>query len=224
VLNQPGFLLYYQNPDYMTAPSLKSVSKSKLINNRGVKYKEFRATLKPKYFIVWLHIAIGYALMAMTLFAVCYIQKAHGRFFWLSIPLGAINVGYWFSFAHLFIHEAAHYNIAGNKRLNDLLADIFLGLIAGMHIKFYRVIHFDHHRYLGTPKDTENTYFEPLNGRFILESLTGIRVLRVISARNKIVKQHFSDKPDILKQNKKMFLAGALFNLSLVLIFCFTGF
>jgi fatty acid desaturase len=154
--------------------------------------------------------------MIGTLVVAGCAQKKFPGYFWLSIPLCAISTGYWFSFIHLYIHEAAHYNIARNRKTNDMLANLFLGLIAGMHIQFYRLIHFDHHRYLGTTKDTENTYFEPLNWRFIIESLTGIRVFRVIAARNKVVSNIEGLSPEIMKQNKQMFLTGALFNFLLV--------
>jgi fatty acid desaturase len=83
------------------------------------------------------------------------------------------------------MHEGAHYNLASNRTWNDRLANVFVGLLVGMHMKPYRPTHFDHHRHLGTPKDTEIAYFDPLNMRFIVESVTGIRILKTLLNRNK---------------------------------------
>jgi fatty acid desaturase len=41
---------------------------------------------------------------------------------------------------------------------------------------------------LGTPLDTEPTYFDPLNIRFIVESCTGIRALRAFFRRDRFVR------------------------------------
>jgi fatty acid desaturase len=207
----------------MELNTFESVKKTVITNSSGVKYTQFKASLKPKYHIVWINIFFGYAMLFAILFAGAYLQKNHPLFFGLTIPVGAILIGYWFAFTHLFIHEASHFNIAPDKKLNDLLADIFLGFIAGTHIKFYRIIHFDHHRYLGTSKDTENTYFEPLNWKFILESITGIRVIKVITNRNKQVKTNETLDPAILKTNTRMFITGTLFNVLLTLTFVAVG-
>jgi fatty acid desaturase len=200
------------------------VKKSHLADSTGQSYKQFKASLKPKYAQVWFDIFLGYGLQIATLVGVAYMQQHFPSWFWLTIPLGALLTGYWFAFTHLYIHEASHYNIAPDKKMNDLLADIFIGMIAGSHIKFYRVIHFDHHRYLGTTRDTENTYFEPLNWRFIIESLTGIRVFRVVGERNKIVQAVEGLNPDIIRTNKQMTIAGAFINLGILIAFFATGY
>ncbi len=198
----------------MEQSELDFVKKTSLVNSQGVKYTKFRASLKPKYHIVWAEIFAGYAIMIATLLLAGWAQNKYPGFFWLTIPLCAINVGYWFTYLHLFMHEASHYNIAPGKELNDKLANIFLGLVAGLDIKFYRVIHFEHHRHLGTTKDTENTYFEPLNWKFIIESVTGIRVLRVLGKRNNVIRAIEGLSPEILRNNKRMTILGAIFNLS----------
>ena len=69
-----------------------------------------------------------------------------------------------------------------NLRPNFLKVWFHIGLVL-QDIRQYRGIHFDHHRYLGTTRDTERSYFDPFSLRFLLESLTGIRVLKVILLR-----------------------------------------
>jgi fatty acid desaturase len=44
----------------------------------------------------------------------------------------------------------------------------------------YRPTHFDHHRHLGLPEDPEQAYIEALNVKLLVESLTGIRFLRLL--------------------------------------------
>ena len=57
-----------------------------------------------------------------------------------------------------------------------------------------------------------------------MEGFWGFGVLRVMAARNKIIQQHLSDKPDILRQNKIMIACGAGVNLLIVVFFCFAGY
>jgi fatty acid desaturase len=81
------------------------------------------------------------------------------------------------------MHEAAHHNIAPTREANDWLANLAIGSWIGLAIEAYRPIHFAHHRHLGTTRDTERSYFTALTGRLIVESLTGVHVLRVLIGR-----------------------------------------
>jgi hypothetical protein len=40
-------------------------------------------------------------------------------------------------FLGLFMHEGAHYNVAGPRKLNDLLTDLLLGTLQGYSIESY---------------------------------------------------------------------------------------
>jgi fatty acid desaturase len=64
-----------------------------------------------------------------------------------------------------------------------------VGWFVGQDIAAYRAVHFDHHRYLGTPRDTESTYFDPLNVRFIAESVCGLKAFRVVARREAVVRE-----------------------------------
>jgi fatty acid desaturase len=105
----------------------------------------------------------------------------------IAAAAGSLAVGYWMAYVQLFLHEAAHFGLARNKKLNDLLANLFVGSWVGQNIKAYRKVHFAHHRDLGQPNDTERTYFERLTVRFIFESLSGIRVIRVLLLRRSVL-------------------------------------
>lgn len=201
----------------------ETIKKSSIVNSKGVKYTEFKAKLKPNYTLVWFHIILGYMALAAVLVVAAYTQNHYSSFFWLTIPVAAILVGYIIAYIHLFIHEAAHYNIASDRKRNDTLSNLFIGLMVGMDIGFYRAIHFDHHRFLGTTQDTEKTYFDGLNWKFLLESVTGIRVAKVMMNREEKMKMNDTIDPKLIANNKRMFLSGAFINFVIVVILFLTG-
>jgi fatty acid desaturase len=169
-----------------TASDFDRIEKRTLQDRRGTSFRDYKNTLKPRYFIVWRSLLPGHLMLAATLCGVSWAQAA------LPLPAaaataaaGALLIGYALAYIELFFHEAAHYNIAPGRALNDALANLFLGALIGQDIAQYRAIHFDHHRYLGTTRDTERSYFDPLTPGFILQSLTGIRVLKVILIRQR---------------------------------------
>lgn len=132
---------------------------------------------------------LGLLLVAAALLSLQHVEL------WLNVAagvLGALLFGYIHADIQLFLHEAAHYNIAKNRKTNDLLANIFIGALAGQDIRKHRPIHMMHHRYLGTTQDSERSYFDALKPRFIAESLTGIRALKVRLNHNKLL----AEKPD----------------------------
>ncbi len=131
-------------------------------------------------------------------------------------------MGLWIDYIFLFEHEAAHYNIAPNKKLNDILSNVFLGLIVGFDIQFYRVIHFNHHRYLGTSKDTENTYFNALSWKFLFKSLTGIRLIELMTSRKNTMAADMTE--EIIKKNKVMLFASLGLNFVIVCTLLLAGF
>ncbi len=176
---------------------LVGLKRSELVSSAGVTYDEFRRTLTPRYWLVWFHVFLGYLALAASA-AVCVAADAYAPravSIALAIPLGAV-VGYFLHYLHLFMHEGAHYNLAKDRATNDLLVNLFIGSIVGMHVRPYRPTHFDHHRHLGTTRDTEISYFDPLNARFFAECLLGLRIFKVMANRNK------SHQVQGIKENK----------------------
>lgn len=198
--------------------NFETIRKSAILNSKGIKYSDYRTTLKPNFSVVWWHVGLGYAALLTTLFACVSMQQHYPTLFFINIPLSAILLGYEIAYIQLFIHEAAHFNVAEDKKKNDFLANVFFGLMVGLDIKFYRIIHFDHHKHHGTVHDTEKTYFDALNWRFVLESVTGIKVLKVLINRDAKTKNNQNINTDVLKKNKIMFLLGALCNLVFVAV------
>ena len=212
-------MLLAEEPVFIKAPS-----RAELVNREGVKYTAFRASLRPKYGLVWTHIALGYVTLVVVLLGCGWLQL-QGAPWWLIVPVGALLTGYLLAYIHLFIHEAAHYNLAPVRKTNDRLANLFIGLIVGVDISSYRPIHFDHHRHLGTTRDPERTYFDSLTWGFIVESLLGIRVLKVISARKDNNGGHcLNDGVKAAAAGRTMLVFGSLVNLGLLSLLWAGGF
>ena len=167
----------------------ENLDKDRLVDNQGRTYPEFRKALTPRYGVAWLHICLAWAVLAGTMAGIILLSGLHLLSDILLIPVGALVFGFTLAFLQLFLHEAAHYNLHPKRSTNDWLNDIFVSGITGFGVKRYRPIHWDHHRYLGTPMDTEITYFDPLNIRFLVEALLGIRAIKVIGLRQSKKKQ-----------------------------------
>ena len=144
-------------------------------------YKRRLQSLTPRYGQVWRDIAIGYAALAAVLVAADLPLPSP----WSAplVLLAAILVGYGLAFLQLFIHEAAHFNLAADRRLNDRLANIFIAWHLGADAALYRMTHLVHHRNHGLTSDSERSYFQALTPRFVLEMLTGVHALRVFLGR-----------------------------------------
>ncbi|MBS1618560.1 MAG: fatty acid desaturase [Bacteroidetes bacterium] len=198
--------------------TFETIDKATIVNSKGVKYLDFRDTLSPRYAVVWSDIAIGYLALLAVLAGAVYMQMFFNPWFAVTIAIGGLCIGYIVSALHLFIHEASHYHLAPARRQNDILSNIFLGLLVGMDVEFYRTVHFAHHRLLGTATDTERSYFDAISWRYIIESLTGIRVLRVILHRNENIKKNAGSQPGlrIIRQNNTIFAIAAILHLALV--------
>lgn len=88
--------------------------------------------------------------------------------------LCALSFGFWFHAFHLFFHEATHYKLHSNKKINDFLSDLLFVPTIGLKTKNYRKYHWQHHKNLGKINDTENSYFTALSIRNIFKSLIPI--------------------------------------------------
>jgi fatty acid desaturase len=155
-----------------------------LTNSSGERYVDFMRQLKPDFAVVRRDIARGYGMLIATclaMIAALHAQVPAG----VVVAFGALSIGYWIAYLQLFIHEGAHFNLDPDRDKSDRLCNCFIGWMVGAHVQGYRIVHFQHHRALGTVDDTEVTYFFPLNMVFIVKTLLGIRALEVIAARRR---------------------------------------
>ena len=131
--------------------------------------------LQPDYARVWRNLALGYGLLAASATVAAAIPLMSAPPF-LAIAIGAPLIGYWIAYLQLFIHEGAHFNLADTREKNDRLCNALIGWIVGTSVAQYRIVHFQHHRALGTIDDSEITFFFPLNLGFLVRTLFGLRL------------------------------------------------
>jgi fatty acid desaturase/GT2 family glycosyltransferase len=196
---------------------LGPVSRNALVDSRGTSYLEFRSGLTPRYGLVWAHILGGWAAVAAFTFLVAVAEGLVGSVAARSAlaVLGGVAIGYWLHFLLLFQHEAVHWNLAPGRATNDRLANLFVGVLIGEDVRSYRVVHLAHHRYLGTPLDTERSYFERFDARLVVEALMGVRLIRAARLRRRVVA---SDGVDGRRAYANPTLAtAAIFNAAIVL-------
>lgn len=195
------------------------INKDNLVDPLGRTFKEFKRSLKPRWGILWIELLAGHLTLIATMIGIIKLD-AITPILPLVIILSALFFGYTLAYIQLFFHEAAHGNIAKNRKLNDILANILIGIFLGQDIKAYRPIHFKHHQKLGTPEDSERTYFDPLNIRFIIESLIGIKVIKVLLRRKKSTPSSFKVGAIIEKKNliSKQLVLGMLLHFAILSI------
>jgi fatty acid desaturase len=200
--------------------SVAFLKRAALQDDEGVTFREFRKRLTPRYGVVWSQLALGYAALGLVVVGV--VVTAGVIPVWIRASIGATGIGLWLAYIQLFFHEAAHFNFAPGRDRNDRLANIWIGAINGLDIAAYRLVHFEHHRRLGTTMDTERSYFDPLNMRFFAEALVGIKALRVLGRRDRVVAA-LQEGSGASGPGWKQRVLGAVIHLSIVGIALVTG-
>ncbi len=147
----------------------------------GGDYGRFCRALAPDYGKIGRDIAKGYAALVLILVLAGSVSGLLSGL--AAAALGAVGIGYGIAYLQLFIHEAAHYNLAPTRRANDRIANWLICWQIGTAIAAYRRTHAEHHRHLGQADDTEISYTRALTGRFLVEMATGIHALRVFAGR-----------------------------------------
>lgn len=158
-----------------------------IVSDDGVRWVDFRKTLRPRYGIVWRDIGLCYLSLAVGVLAVAVASQV-----WPAWAAGALVApaacwtGFWLHSLFLFGHEAAHANLAPRRRTNDRLGDWFVWLLYGSTTVNYRHTHMAHHAHLGDHDDTETTYHLCLSVLNMLKAVTGIHVLEVLLRKQRL--------------------------------------
>ena len=153
--------------------------KGELVDDRGVAYRDFRRELSARWGRVWLELGAAYVLLAVVLAAIVLLDPAFPLALLVAVA-GGLMIGYTIHFINCFFHEAAHYNVLPNRRLNDLVTNAIMGWLFGSSISLYRRVHWQHHRALGTTMDSENSYFDALGIGYLVQGATGLKALRTL--------------------------------------------
>jgi fatty acid desaturase len=175
---------------------------------------DFVRTLTPIYWRVYLDIGLRYAGWIAVVVTACLAQR-EGVAWFIIVPPAAILIALFSPAVH--VHEAAHWNIAPDRKWNDLLCNVLMSWIIGLEIKFYRRVHFDHHRHLGTAKDTERSYFSTLNANFLIKGLTFFSVLRTLRG-------YAGEQPQRTLASLSVFAGGAIVHGTIVLGLLYFGY
>jgi fatty acid desaturase len=155
----------------------------RIVNKANQRWGDYRSNLKPRYKKVWRDIGLAHFMLAagLMVFASIEFWLQRQRYIFLPIlPLGSLWVGFWLHYLLCFFHEATHYNILPNRMYNDRVANLVIGSLIGLEIKSYRRTHWLHHANLGTPDDTETSYFEPLKLSTLVWDIVGRYQLNVL--------------------------------------------
>lgn len=125
---------------------------------------------------------IIYISLFGTLAVTCHLHSMLGWLALLAAPLLALSCGVAFNWINVQIHEASHYSLFANKRLNDIFCDLALGALALQDVQTYRSTHGMHHSQLHTDRDPDLwTYSSHLGS--IRETFLGLgRDLTLLSA------------------------------------------
>ncbi len=198
--------------------NLEDISYHDAKHSDGRIYAIWRKELTPRYTTVWRDIFLGYLGIATILFLAGFFPPVPSFLYVIAVLTGAVLLGSVLAYLSLFLHEAGHFNLHPDKKKNDLLASVFLGVLFGIDISTYRKIHWQHHLQLGTTVDAENSYFNALTPFFLFETFTGLHLFKIMRKKN----AHQLLTAQMKKNSFRMLLAGALLNISIVLIFIMT--
>jgi fatty acid desaturase len=145
-------------------------------------WREFRASLKPKYWRAWTEISFCLAMLLGGYAAHFGLAWSLGNLAGIvAAPVFAAWLGFWLNAILTFGHEAAHYNLSPSKSRNDWLADWSIWLFFPQSSKNYRKSHWQHHLHLGDPQDTEISYHNCMSPWFLTRALTGIYLLELVA-------------------------------------------
>jgi fatty acid desaturase len=193
--------------------NLEEIAFEEVTTSKGLSYADYRGTLEPRYSKVIFDIGKGYFFLILVSALTIYFTIRYPSYWWILFPASVI-IGYIAAYLALFIHEAGHYNIHRDKKINDRLATFLLCLPFGLSIRSYRKIHWQHHVHLGTPDDTEISYFRAITKLFVFETLTGIHLLRTMFLKN----QKNILNTQQLRESRKMLIAGILFHTCIIVL------
>jgi fatty acid desaturase len=193
--------------------NIENINKTEVVRSDGLNYQDFRKSLSPHYYRVWQDISQAYFYIFFFMILSLSLERITGFWFLVFVPFMSLVLGFCIAHLRLFAHEAVHENIHKNKKINDLLANIFLCSWFGIDLNKYRKKHRLHHNLLGTTEDSEKAYFNNLSIKFILNHLSGFCFINKIFSQ--IKKQKFNKK----RRNILPFAIRILLNTSIIL-FC----
>ena len=120
----------------------------------------------------------------------------------------------------MLFHYGVHGLVAGNRRLNDMVINAFVGVPLLIPVHVYRAIHISHHKYVGTLKDPERLLLywgQPWNYKPLKSASLLLQFLGDVSGFNSLVMmiRYMMMK----RSDSEIDQPATRFNLDLLLIF-----
>src|SRR5688500_9507025 len=104
-----------------TGTGLDAITRTEFTDSSGLRYTEFKRGLRPRFGVLWFELLLGHLTIALTLATLIVLQRRWPTLWPILAFFGAAPIGMAVAYVHLFFHEAAHYNIAPSRRMNDVL-------------------------------------------------------------------------------------------------------
>ncbi len=139
--------------------------------------EELRELTKKSDARAWFEVVFTY-VMITALFALVTLWLNPLTFVVVFVLIGAIQHR-----MSIVLHEALHFLLLSNRKLNDLVANLFFAYPIGFTIH-YRKIHFAHHSELGEDDDPDLVNYEsyPNTAAFFfamfMQNITGFSAIR----------------------------------------------
>jgi fatty acid desaturase len=199
-----------------------SLKRTLLVSKSGSGYGEVRKVLTPRWAIVWRDLIIGWLTLIVVMLAVVKLSHRSQALAYIGAVFGAVMLGFTIAYITLFLHEAAHRNLHPDHQRNDLLCNLFVSGIIGVDVQTYREVHWEHHRQFGGPMDSEISYRDPLNLRFVVEGMFGVRPIKVMLRRSSKRRGSISQKTGS-KARIYVLLGGLMFNMGFLIVLAHFG-
>jgi fatty acid desaturase len=105
---------------------IAKLRKSVIVNKAGLTYMQFRKSLTPQWGIVFSHIAVGWMTLVASNLLIILLSGRYLVIDLLLVGCGSILIGFIIAYLQLFLHEAAHYNLHPQRKINDPLCNVFV--------------------------------------------------------------------------------------------------
>lgn len=141
-----------------------------------------------------------------------------------GLGLSAIIAGVGFNWLNVQIHEASHYLLSNNKKINDFVANFIFGSFGIQSVLEYRDSHFIHHGHLNEEVDPDKYFYQTeISSKkeftlFLIKLALGSAVLQKIKKGNWVPG---SEDKSSRVSDPTPYITGVLVHFSIFGILCF---
>lgn len=190
----------------------------------GQRWVEHRRGLGPRYGIVWRDLLVCWGMIAAGLASAVWVELRWGVLGGaITAPVVVLWLGFWIHAISNFGHEAAHRNLARDRKTNDRLADAFVWILFGRGVREYRETHWQHHLHLGDHEDSEVSYHNCLSPWFLASVLSGLHPFRVWRRHSRVADEQARKKKGEVDARWAPLLRSVLFHAVMIALLFAVG-